>query len=505
MLDELLERAAAVGVTVVWLAGDTAGEPSELAARVRLDDDGSATFEETAPGGRLIPGIRADSGGLAFCEAIARRQAPLRLDRRPMAPTRTGPVRLLDLLDLETNPLDAEAAWRPRPRSTLLQVPIGRRPDGASLVLDFKEAAEGGIGPHGLMVGATGSGKSELLRTIVAGLAATHPPEQLAFVLIDFKGGAAFADLAPLPQVAGLITNLHADLSMVDRAMAALKGELVRRRRLLHLAGNQPDLRTYTARREADPRLEPLPHLLIVVDEFGELLAARPEFLDLFIAVGRVGRSLGMHLLLASQRLDEGRLHGLVGHLRYRICLRTFSAAESTAVLGTPDAYHLPPAPGAALLNVDGAPSLPFTAALVSTDHPTSTVEQPAVGVEQPAQLVEHGLGGASTGLDVRIVPFAPTRRTRVANPVAGSHSDPAAASGSRPAQAGVLTDLDVLVAGLARAAKPVHQVWLPPLTAAVPLDELLDAAEGGWLRVPVAIVDRPVEQAQEPLILYLS
>ena len=519
MLDELLERASAVGVTVVWLAGDTAGEPSELAARIRLDHDGSATFEETAAGGRLIPGIRADTGGLAFCEAIARRQAPLRLDRRPTAPTRTGPVRLLDLLDLETDPLDAEAAWRPRPPSTLLQVPIGRRPDGASLVLDLKQAAEGGIGPHGLMVGATGSGKSELLRTIVAGLAATHPPEQLAFVLIDFKGGAAFADLAPLPQVAGLITNLHADLSMVDRAMAALKGELARRRRLLHLAGNQPDLRTYTARREADPRLEPLPHLLIVVDEFGELLAARPEFLDLFIAVGRVGRSLGMHLLLASQRLDEGRLHGLVGHLRYRICLRTFSAAESTAVLGTPDAYHLPPAPGAALLNVDGTPSLRFTAALVSTNHPNSTVEQPvvgveqsavgveqsAVGVEQPAQLVEHGLGDASTGLDVRIVPFAPTRRTRVANPAAGSHSDPAAASGSRPAGDGVETDLDVLVAGLARAAKPVHQVWLPPLAAAVPLDELLDAVECGWLRVPVAIVDRPVEQAQEPLILDLS
>jgi S-DNA-T family DNA segregation ATPase FtsK/SpoIIIE len=529
MLDELLERAAAVGVTVVWLAWDTAGEPSELAARIRLDDDGSASFEETAPGGRLIPGIRADTGGLAFCEAIARRQAPLRLDRRPAAVTRTGPVRLLDLLDHETDPIDPEAAWRPRPRSTVLQVPIGRRPDGAPVVLDLKEAAEGGIGPHGLMVGATGSGKSELLRTIVAGLATTHPPEQLAFVLIDFKGGAAFTDLAPLPQVAGLITNLHSDLSMVDRAMAALKGELARRRRLLHQAGNQPDLRAYTARREADPRLEPLPHLLIVVDEFGELLAARPEFLDLFIAVGRVGRSLGMHLLLASQRLDEGRLHGLDGHLRYRICLRTFSAAESTAVLGTPDAYHLPPAPGAALLNVDGTPSLPFTAALVSTNHPTSRVvqpavpvvqpavpvvqpavrvEQPAVRVEQPAVPVELGLGlgGASTGLDLRIVPFVPTRRTRaVTLGAAGPHSDPAGPSGSKPAGDAVPTDLDLLVAGLARAAKPVHQVWLPPLAAAVPLDELLDSVECGWLRVPVAIVDRPVEQAQEPLILDLS
>jgi ESX secretion system protein EccC len=95
----------------------------------------------------------------------------------------------------------------------LLRVPIGGRPGGEPVVLDLKEAAEGGIGPHGLVVGATGSGKSELLRTIVAGLAATHPPEQLAFVLVDFKGGAAFADLAGLPHVAGLITNLHGQLA----------------------------------------------------------------------------------------------------------------------------------------------------------------------------------------------------------------------------------------------------------------------------------------------------
>jgi len=171
-----------------------------------------------------------------------------------------------------------------------------------------------------------------------------------------------------VPQVAGLITNLQSDLSMVDRAMAALQGELVRRQRLLHRNGNLPDLQSYTARRALDPELEPLPHLLIVVDEFGELLAARPEFLDLFTAIGRVGRSLGMHLLLASQRLDEGRLRGLDSHLRFRVCLRTFSAAESTSVLGIPDAYHLPAAPGAALLKVDAAPPARFTAALASPD-----------------------------------------------------------------------------------------------------------------------------------------
>jgi DNA segregation ATPase FtsK/SpoIIIE, S-DNA-T family len=328
-----------------------------------------------------------------------------------------------------------------RPGPSLLQVPVGVTPAGDPLVLDLKEAAEGGIGPHGLVVGATGSGKSELLRTIVAGLAATHPPEQLGFVLVDFKGGAAFADLARLPQVAGLITNLQADPTMVDRAMAALQGELARRQRLLHLSGNQPDLRAYTARRAADPRVEPLPSLLVVVDEFGELLAARPGFLDLFTAIGRVGRSLGMHLLLASQRLDEGRLRGLDSHLRFRICLRTFSAAESTAVLGVPDAYHLDAAPGSALVKVDASPPAPFTAALVSTDR-----------------------------------------------------SDP-----------GRRSDLEVLVGHLQGAGQPVHRVWLPPLAADITLDPLLGMTEPAWLRVPVGVVDRPLDQAQEPLVLDLS
>jgi S-DNA-T family DNA segregation ATPase FtsK/SpoIIIE len=454
-LDALLDDPAAAGATVIWLARTIAGEPSELSMRVRLDDRGSAVLQETAPGGRLVTGIRPDAAGLSWCESLARRMAPLRLDRRPAAAAAAGPVRLLDLLDRpDPGAATVRSGRRPRDRSELLQVPIGVTPDGSPLVLDLKEAAEAGIGPHGLVIGATGSGKSELLRTIVAGLAATHPPDQLAFVLVDFKGGAAFADLAPLPQVAGLITNLQADLSMADRAMAALQGELARRQRVLHEAGNQPDLRAYAARRAADPWLAPLPHLLVVVDEFGELLAARPEFLDLFTAVGRVGRSLGMHLLLASQRLDEGRLRGLDSHLRFRICLRTFSAAESTAVLGVPDAYHLPAAPGSALLKADAGPPVRFAAARISSGPPHPP-----------------GKGQAGAGLP------------------------PAAAPGS---------DLEVLLGGLAGAGPPAHQVWLPPLAPEIALEPLLEPA-GDWLQVPVGVVDRPVDQAQGRLVLDLS
>ena len=188
-------------------------------------------------------------------------------------------------------------------------------------------------------------------------------------MLVDYKGGAAFADLARLPHVAGLITNLQRDLSLVDRMHAALIGEQERRQTMLREAGNLDDIVSYQARREADPSMPPMPDLLVIVDEFAELLAARPEFIDLFVGLGRVGRSLGIHLLLSSQRLDEGRLRGLESHLRYRLCLRTFSAIESKLVLGTQDAYLLPSMPGLGYLKVDTEKYVQFRAALASGPH----------------------------------------------------------------------------------------------------------------------------------------
>src|SRR2546426_6143137 len=119
-----------------------------------------------------------------------------------------------------------------------------------------------------------------------------------------------------------------------------------------------------------------MPHILLVVDEFGELLATRPDFLDLFVTVGRLGRSLGVHLLLATQRLEEGRLRGLDGHLRYRVCLRTFSAEESRTVLGTRDAFDLPPIPGVGYLKVDQGLEV-FKVAAVSCRTAAGTVRPP--------------------------------------------------------------------------------------------------------------------------------
>ncbi|MDP9167985.1 MAG: type VII secretion protein EccCa, partial [Actinomycetota bacterium] len=276
---------------------------------------------------------------------------------RMLAPLRHSPAatssaaQWADLVGLGgAEHLAVEAAWGPRLGARHLRVPIGRSDDGAPVELDIKEAARGGMGPHGLCVGATGSGKSEFLRTLVLGMIATHPPDALNLVLVDFKGGATFLGFERLHHVAAVVTNLAEEAHLVERMRDALAGEMTRRQRILRGAGRFPNVSDYDAARARGADLSPLPTLFVVVDEFSELLSQHPDFADLFVAIGRLGRSLGIHLLLASQRLDEGRLRGLETHLSYRVCLKTFSASESRAVLGTVDAYDLPGTPGAAWL-----------------------------------------------------------------------------------------------------------------------------------------------------------
>jgi S-DNA-T family DNA segregation ATPase FtsK/SpoIIIE len=356
---------------------------------------------------------------------------------------------LLGIDDVGT--IEPGTCWSPATTPSL-KVPVGLTLARQPLYLDLKESALGGMGPHGLVVGATGSGKSELLRTLVGALAITHGPNQLSFVLVDFKGGAAFAGLAALPHVAGMITNLESDLSLVDRMYDALFGEQRRRQEMLRRAGALASVHDYQKLRATGVDLEPLPSLLIIVDEFAELLTAKPDFIDLFVSIGRLGRSLGMHLLLSSQRLEEGRLRGLESHIRYRIGLRTFSAQDSRAVLGVPDAYELPSEPGVGYLKVDTTTFTRFKGALISVPYTASNGREPNTG---------------------------------------SGHSV-----------------LDVVVSRLADAPQ-VHQVWLPPLEPVITLGQLLpglavDGQRGlsaaGWhgvgrLAVPIGVVDRPAEQ----------
>jgi S-DNA-T family DNA segregation ATPase FtsK/SpoIIIE len=372
-------------------------------------------------------------------------------------------------------------------------VPIGVAPDGTPVDLDLKESAQDGMGPHGLLIGATGSGKSELLRTLVLALAATHDSETLNFVLVDFKGGATFTKLDRLPHTSAVITNLADELPLVDRMTDAINGELVRRQELLRSAGNYVSQRDYEKARVAGAPLAPLPSLLIICDEFSELLSAKPDFIDMFVQIGRLGRSLGVHLMLASQRLEEGRLRGLDTHLSYRIGLRTFSAMESRVVLGVADAYELPRSPGHGYMKYGTEPMIRFRSAYVSG--------------------VYHRGGPPVTTSDAENRIFEYTTQY-----VAPALTEEKAATPDPDEDIGESL-MDIMVERLQGRGSPAHQVWLPPLGDPPTMDQLLpplvtEPDRGVTVNVPelrgtlaaaAGVVDRPFEQRRDVLWLDLS
>ncbi|WP_416986072.1 type VII secretion protein EccCa [Streptomyces sp. T028] len=431
-------------------------------------------------------------------EALARQLAPLRMasggdDDEPLL----AALEFTDLLSLgDAASVDPRRTWRPRSQAERLRVPIGVGEDGRPVMLDLKEAAQEGMGPHGLCVGATGSGKSELLRTLVLGLAVTHSSETLNFVLADFKGGATFAGMAQMPHVAAVITNLADDLTLVDRMGDSIRGELNRRQEMLRDAGNYANIHDYEKARAAGAALQPIPSLVLVIDEFSELLTAKPDFIEMFVQIGRIGRSLGVHLLLASQRLEEGRLRGLETYLSYRIGLRTFSAAESRAALGVPDAYELPNVPGSGYLKFGTDEMVRFKAAYVSGVYRTSSQQAAAFGGPLPVDRRPVLFTAAEVPVQYVQVP-----QQREETP---DETDDALAD----------TVLDVIVRRLEAQGPAAHQVWLPPLDSPPSLDALLPGLtpvpdrgltqpgyEGaGRLVIPVGIVDKPYEQRRDPL-----
>ncbi|MEU6715409.1 type VII secretion protein EccCa [Nonomuraea sp. NPDC046802] len=493
------------GVTVIDLSGSTPPAPSQFTLRLEVTQDEVVRVAQDELGKEVRSSLgRPDRIDAPAFAALVRQLAPMRASTGAGAEEEqdvlAANTTLTDLLRIgDARHIAPSVTWQPRPVRNRLRVPIGLGADGRPVELDIKEAAQGGMGPHGLVVGATGSGKSELLRTLVLALAVTHSSETLNFVLVDFKGGATFLGLDTLPHVSAVITNLEDELPLVDRMHDALHGELVRRQELLRASGNHASLRDYEQAREQGAELRPLPTLFIVLDEFSELLTAKPEFIELFVMIGRLGRSLGVHLLLASQRLESGRLRGLDTHLSYRIGLRTFSAAESRAVLGVADAYSLPPEPGNAYLMFETTGMTRFKAAYVSGPYQADAVRGPAVT--------------ARPGHQGKIVWYGPER---VPLPPVVAQPPPVAEDKSKQDSL-----LGIVVGRLAGQGPEAHRIWLPPLKEPTSLDRLLPpvvatpehglTAAGtaqerpGRLHAVAGIVDSPFDQRRDPYWLDLA
>lgn len=490
-----------LAVTRIHVLTEQQQEPEHVDLRLTVAPD-SLTLEAAATG-QKIRGI-ADDVPPAIADSVARSMAPLRLsDLSHEFGEHRSSRSYAEALGLTGYTAEAMLQlWRTQRGPDFLRVALGEDEDGTPVHLDLKEPAQQGMGPHGLCVGATGSGKSELLRTIVLSLIATHSPHDLNMVLVDYKGGATFAPFEDAPHVSGLVTNLVNDAGLVDRIYSSLSGEVKRRQELLRNGGDFAHINDYRLARDRNPAdaalQEPLPYLFVCIDEFGELLTARSDFIDLLLSIGRIGRSIGIHLLLASQKVETGMLRGLDTYLAYRIALHTNSESESRTIIDVPDAYHLPSTPGHGILKVDTTVFKKFRSACVSGALPSQEDEAiPTAPTAEPVRV--FGLAGdahnsvATKNSDTVARPAAPQQKT-----------SPEAA-----------TILSTIVGFAAAQPRQTSPVWLPPLPNAISLagtGAQLDLTSTGprlaqprHLHPAVGILDDPARQWQGPWHLDLS
>ncbi|MFI9768189.1 FtsK/SpoIIIE domain-containing protein [Streptomyces sp. NPDC052415] len=438
--------------------GSGAQEPDKL--RLRVEEAGAERRKD----------VRPDFVSAAWCLRLARSLSSLRdISGETEDSALPGASRLLDVLQLEPPTSDAIVArWRMGGQSTLAV--IGESYDGP-FGIDIRKD-----GPHGLIAGTTGSGKSELLQTIVAALAVANTPENMTFVLVDYKGGAAFKDCVHLPHTVGMVTDLDAHL--VERALESLGAELHRREHIL-AAADAKDIEDYQDLVRRDPSHRPVPRLLIVIDEFASMVRDLPDFVTGLVNIAQRGRSLGIHLLLATQRPSGVVSPEIRANTNLRIALRVTDGGESTDVIDSPEAGHISKStPGRAYVRLGHASLVPFQSGRVGGRRP---------GAADPAALMPW----------VSPLTWEDLGRAALTKPKAESREDEE------------ITDLKVLVDEIRRANQSLgipaqHSPWLPALDETLLLDEVpapaFTPAAGKLPPAVYGVEDLPALQARRPV-----
>ena len=363
--------------------------------------------------------------------------------------------------DIGTDPSEfasrIAAGWRAAGRDPAPSTPIGIAADGVveiDLVRD---------GPHGLLAGTTGSGKSELLRSLVLGLATRSSPETITFVLIDYKGGSTFDACAALPHTVGLVTDL--DDRLAARALRSLEAELRRREMLLRSVGAN-DLGEYRRSMDADRRMDVLPRLVVVIDEFATLVVQQPDFIGALLGIAQRGRSLGVHLLLATQRPSGVLDENIRANTNLRIALRVQDAADSTDVIGDHAAAHLPRSiPGRAIMRLGGDEAVIFQTAQCTTPNPgAQTSERLRVRFVETDRKADREADREDQRED---------RRTDHEQGIGvNEKASSSTAGGCDPTQLDVLVEAICVAARINGTALP-HRPGLAALTSDIGLDSL--------------------------------
>ncbi|GLX95578.1 FtsK/SpoIIIE domain-containing protein [Herbidospora sp. NBRC 101105] len=467
-MPQVLRQGPPAGVYTIALDEAQSLLPEECATVVACEDDGTIRLR----GGGLdaLGTIRPDQVSPAWADRLARSLAPLRdVSRDDPSAALPDSARLLDLIDVPDNP----------GRSTRAVLGVG--PDGPFSV-DLRRD-----GPHALIAGTTGAGKSELLQTLISSLAAVNRPDEMTFVLVDYKGGAAFKECVRLPHTVGMVSDLDAHLT--QRALASLAAEIRRRERLLLEAGAK-DIDDYLdergttwimgatgVRQATAPGIfgraavrttgvrEPMPRLVLIIDEFAALVAELPEFVEGLVDIARRGRSLGIHLILATQRPAGVVTADIQANTSLRIALRVTDARESADVIDGPEAAHIPK-------------STPGRCYVRSGAGPAVAVQAARIGGRAP------GGGGSPGQVRVTDLPWEALGRP------------PASTLVSELAGTTDLARLVDRVIEVSRGVPKQPSPWLPPLTDQVALPEV----DGET--IAFGVTDLPWAQQRRPLVL---
>lgn len=468
-----------VGITTIFAYGDITILPKACTTIILSDAEKSGYYIKNKNQNRFVPFV-PDTIDIAKLDAFANEltNMPVKRDVRQM-----GIADRVSFLQMykagNVNDLGIEQHWDNNNSAKTLAAPIGVMAGGQVFSLDLHEAYHG---CHGLVAGTTGSGKSEFLQAFVLSLAVNYSPKEIAFVLVDFKGGdmarpfMAKANTPAMPHLSATISNLSGNV--LYRALVSLEAEIKSRQRIFNqsaaaLGVDKLDINSYHKYYKAGKLNEPLPHLVIIIDEFAQLKTQQPEFLAQLINVAQVGRSLGIHLILATQKPSGIVDPQIMSNSRFKVCLKVAEKQDSMDMINRPDS---------AMIKNPGRLNL-------------------LIGYNEIYETVQSGYSGADY---IPLSRFIPEEEITVqltdnaANPI---HSAKLNLAGQKTDK----TQLEAVVADIVKLGQKknlkVKPLWLDMLPECIALDSLELGAKG-LATATIGMVDYVRAQEQKPLTI---
>jgi len=457
--------------------------PKDCKVVLEVDKNYSKLFDRSDTSGEHI-GFAPDQGLQLDAHMLSVKLANTKLENAEAAFELPGMLTFLEMFGVgRVEHLNVLTRWKESNPILTLEAPIGVDVTGNLSNLDLHEKAHG---PHGLVAGMTGSGKSEFIMTYILSLALNYHPHEVAFVLIDYKGGGMANAFASLPHTVGIITNL--DGASVNRSLASIQSELKRRQAIFNDATAQTqvsniDIYKYQSLVREGQVSEPLPHLFIISDEFAELKTQQPEFMEQLVSAARIGRSLGVHLILATQKPSGVVDDQIWANSRFKVCLKVQDRADSMEMLKRPDAAELVET-GRYYLQVGYNESFEM--------GQSAWAGAPYF----PSDRIERDYDDSVTLLNIQGRPLAQVKPQRTS------------LAGGKTKQLDEVTNYLIETANEENIV--LRQLWMPPLESRIYLEALIEKyetklAKGFDLEVLMGEYDDPSTQSQGAMTLSLT